>query len=81
MNNIDSLELKRLGAHTNTKLFRIKIMENDTTQAELAEEYGVSKQTFSAWVTGRITPPLNTGLWIAARLGCKVEDLWTHKEE
>ena len=66
---------------TNTALFKIKILENDTSQKELAEEFGVSKQTFNGWITGRITPSLNTALRIAKRLNCKVDDLWKYEED
>lgn len=65
----------------NTDAFKIKIIQSNTTQTELAEEFGVSKQTFNGWVTGRIAPTLNTALRIAKRLNCLVETLWEYKEE
>lgn len=64
----------------NTDVFKIKIIEAKTNQSELAQEFGVSKQTFNAWVSGRIAPTLNTSLRIAERLNCSVHDLWEYKE-
>lgn len=65
---------------TDTDQFKIKIIEAKTSQSDLAEEFGVTKQTFNGWVTGRVTPPLNTALRVAQRLKCNVEDLWEYNE-
>lgn len=63
-------------AITNTTKFKMKLLEANMSQKDLAEEYGVSKQTVNGWVNGSFSPPLNTALWIAERLNCRVEDLW-----
>lgn len=81
MNIINSLEVLGLKPETNKEIFKIKMIENKTTQTELADEFGVTKQTFNGWVTGRITPTLNTALRIAKRLNCHVEELWKYKED
>lgn len=68
-------------AKAKTNVIKIKIIEANTSQTELAEEFKVSKQTFNGWVTGRIIPSINTGLRLANRLGCKVEELWEYQKE
>lgn len=66
---------------TNTELFKIRMIELNTTQTELSDELGVSKQTINAWVKGRTTPPLGKALQIADRLGCSIHDLWKLNNE
>ena len=77
MNIINSLERKKtMKANTHVKTFKMKLLEAGISQKDLADEYKVSKQTVNGWVNDSFTPPLNTALWIAERLNCKVEDLW-----
>lgn len=65
---------------TNTELFKIRMIEMNTSQTKLAKEFGVSKQTMNGWVSGRTVPPLGKALQIAKRLGCSVDDLWKINE-
>ena len=81
MEYIDTLGEKTMKPDTDTQFFKMEILRIDSSQKELAEEFGVSKQTFSNWVTGRIAPTLNTALRIAKRLDCNVEDIWSYKAE
>jgi DNA-binding XRE family transcriptional regulator len=60
---------------------KIRLAELDIKQIELAEEFGVSKQTFNGWVSGRIKPSLEIAFRLAKRLNCKVDDLWNYEEE
>lgn len=81
MNKVISLGVHELKPITHTDVIKIKIIENKVTQSELAKEFGVTKQTFNGWITGRITPSLITALRIAKRLNCRVEDLWEYEED
>jgi DNA-binding XRE family transcriptional regulator len=60
---------------------KVRLAELDIKQTELAEEFGVSKQTFNGWVTGRIKPSLEIAFRLAKRLDCKIEDLWSYDDE
>jgi DNA-binding XRE family transcriptional regulator len=60
---------------------KVRLAELDLKQTDLAEEFGVSKQTFNGWVSGRIKPSLEVAFRLAKRLNCKVDDLWIYEEE
>lgn len=60
---------------------KVKIAELELIQTELAKEFEVAPQTFNGWITGRITPTLETALRLAKRFGCTVNDLYELKEE
>lgn len=59
---------------------KIRLVELGITQQELADEFGVSKQTLNAWVTGRVNMTLDNAFKLAKRLDCKVDDLFEYKE-
>jgi putative transcriptional regulator len=74
--NISSLELSDLlKSHV-----KLRLVELDMSQTELADKLLVSKQTMNAWVRGRVKPPLETAFKIAKELNCKVDDLWEYKQ-
>ena len=56
------------------KVWRAK---RDITQAELAEEVGVSRQTINAIETGRYNPSLELAFELARCFDCQIEDLFT----
>lgn len=60
---------------------REQITQRGFKQKYLADQLGVSKQTLSAWVTGKINPPLESAFKLSRLLGCTVEDLWNYVEE
>ena len=60
---------------------KVRLAELEIKQQDLSEELGVTKQTMNAWVKGRTMPTLETAFKIAKRLDCKVDDLFTYKEE
>lgn len=51
--------------------------EKDITQAELAEEVGVSRQTINAIETGKYDPSLELALKIADFFDAEVEDIFS----
>lgn len=51
--------------------------EKDITQAQLAEELGVSRQTVNAIETGKYDPSLELALKIAEFFGTKVEEVFS----
>lgn len=57
------------------------INDKGLKQTKLAEKMRVSKQTMSAWSTGRITPPLESAFKLARMLECTVEELWEYVED
>jgi putative transcriptional regulator len=58
---------------------RIKVLraENDWSQARLAEELGVSRQTVNAIETGKYDPSLPLAFDLAAVFHQKIEDIFT----
>ena len=52
----------------------------DLTQAELAVEVGVSRQTINAVETGKYNPSLELALKLANRFDVAVEELFTLRE-
>jgi putative transcriptional regulator len=59
---------------------KLRLVELDLTQKDMANELGVTKQTFNSWVSGRGNPTLEMALRLSKRLDCKVEDLFEYKE-
>lgn len=59
---------------------KVRLAELEMKQNDLAEQFNVSKQTVSGWVTGRIKPSLELAFRIAKVLNCRVDDLWEYKE-
>jgi putative transcriptional regulator len=57
---------------------RVKLarIENDLTQAELAEQVGVTRQTISLIERGRYNPTLNLCLGIATAVNKTLDDLF-----
>ncbi len=57
---------------------RLKVLraERDWSQAQLAEQLDVSRQTVNALETGKYDPSLPLAFKIAALFGCRIEDLF-----
>jgi putative transcriptional regulator len=57
---------------------RLKVLraERDWSQAQLAEQLDVSRQTVNALETGKYDPSLPLAFKIAALFGCKIEDIF-----
>jgi putative transcriptional regulator len=51
--------------------------ERDWTQADLALQLGVSRQTINALEAGRYDPSLPLAFKIARLFGCRIEDVFT----
>lgn len=60
---------------------KVRLAELDMKQQDLAKTIGVTKQTLSLWVNGKSSPTLDTAFKIASILNCKVDDLYTYKED
>lgn len=58
---------------------KVRLAELEIKQQDLAKKLGVTKQTMSAWVNGRVSPTLEMALMIAEILECKVDDLFLLK--
>jgi putative transcriptional regulator len=65
-----------MGVENQVKKFRKK---KDITQAELAEEVNVSRQTINAIETGRYEPSLELALKISDFFSTDVEKIFTLK--
>lgn len=61
---------------------RIKVLraERDMTQAQLAEEVDVSRQTINAIEKGKFDPSLPLAFRIARLFGLSVEDIFQDEE-
>ena len=57
------------------KVWRAKA---DVTQAELADEVDVSRQTINAIERGRYDPSLELAFELARYFDCRIEDLFTY---
>ena len=57
---------------------RLKVLraERDWSQAQLAEQLDVSRQTVNAIETGKYDPSLPLAFKIAALFGCRIEDVF-----
>lgn len=79
---ISSLGVESDMANKNVKSkAKVKLAELELVQTELAKEFNVAPQTFNGWMTGRITPTLETALRLSKRFGCTVNDLYYLKDE
>ena len=68
-----------LGRKNRVKLARV---ENDLTQAQLAERAGVTRQTIGLIEAGRFNPSLKLCIAIAKALNKTLDDLfWIEEEE
>jgi len=68
-----------LSSKNRVKLARV---ENDLTQAQLAERAGVSRQTIGLIEAGRFNPSLKLCIAIAKALNKTLDDLfWIEKED
>lgn len=59
----------------NLKVWRAKA---DVTQAELADEVDVSRQTINAIERGRYDPSLELAFELARYFDCRIEDIFTY---
>jgi putative transcriptional regulator len=57
---------------------RLKVLraERDWSQAELADQLGVSRQTVNALETGKYDPSLPLAFKIAGLFGARIEDVF-----
>jgi len=67
-----------LGSKNRVKLARV---ENDLTQAQLAERAGVTRQTIGLIEAGRFNPSLKLCMAIAKALNKTLDDLFWIEEE
>jgi putative transcriptional regulator len=61
---------------------RLKVLraERDWSQAQLAEQLDVSRQTVNALETGKYDPSLPLAFKIATLFRCKIEDVFQPEE-
>ncbi len=61
---------------------RLKVLraENDMTQAQLAEETGVSRQTINAIEKGKFDPSLPLAFRFAKLFKMSIEDIFAHED-
>jgi len=64
--------------NNNLKVWRAK---EDLTQAELARQVAVSRQTINAIETGKYDPSLELAFKLADRFNCDIEDIFTFQPE
>ncbi|MBN1294211.1 MAG: helix-turn-helix transcriptional regulator [Candidatus Latescibacteria bacterium] len=64
------------------KKFKIARVENNLTQAELAEKVGVTRQTIGLIEKGKYNPTLNLCIAIALALNKTLDDLfWENSDD
>lgn len=51
----------------------------DLTQAELAQQVSVSRQTINAIETGKYDPSLELAFKLANRFDCRIEDVFVYE--
>lgn len=59
----------------NTKIIRIKMIENNINQKEIAKKLNVSKQTINNWINQRNTEKIEKFLELMKELEIEVSDL------
>ena len=59
---------------------RVLRADRDWTQADLAEELDVSRQTVNALETGKYDPSLPLAFRIARLFGVRIEDVFTYED-
>ena len=64
-------------AITNT-IRKLRFERNEMTQQDLAERVGVTRQTINAIELGKYSPSLEVAFRIAAALGVRLEDVFSH---
>lgn len=64
-------------AITNT-IRKLRFERNEMTQQDLAERVGVTRQTINAIELGKYSPSLEVAFRIAAALGVRLEEVFTH---
>ena len=64
-------------AITNT-IRKLRFERNEMTQQDLAERVGVTRQTINAIELGKYSPSLEVAFRIAAVLGVRLEDVFSH---
>lgn len=57
---------------------RLRFERNEMTQQALAERVGVTRQTINAIEAGKYSPSLEVAFRIAAALGARIEDVFSH---
>ena len=62
------------------KIRELRFFANEMTQAQLAEETGVSRQTIIAVESNKYTPSLELAFKIAAALGTTIEKVFFDEE-
>lgn len=57
---------------------RLKVLraERDWSQADLAEQVGVSRQTINAIETGKYSPSIEVAFAFAQVFGCRIEEIF-----
>ena len=64
-----------------TTLRKFRFEHDEMSQQELADLVGVSRQTIVSIEKGDYAPSVKLALLLAAKLGAKVEDLFTLEEQ
>ncbi|MEM4996337.1 MULTISPECIES: helix-turn-helix transcriptional regulator [Priestia] len=60
---------------------KMRFLELELQQQDIAEKMNESKQTISLWSTGKKQPTLKKAFKLARILGCTIEDLWDYEED
>ena len=62
--------------HVTNEIRRLRFAHGEMTQAELAEQVGVTRQTIIAIEQGRYSPTLEMAFQIAGALGVALDDVF-----
>ncbi|MGC9454882.1 MAG: helix-turn-helix transcriptional regulator [Phycisphaerae bacterium] len=60
---------------------RLRFDHGEMTQEELAQRAGCTRQTIIALEAGKYTPSLALAFRISRSFGCRVEDVFTFRED
>lgn len=60
---------------------KMRFLELELQQQEVADRMKESKQQISLWSTGKNQPTLKKAFRLAKILGCTVDELWDYEDE
>lgn len=60
---------------------KMRFLELELQQQDVADKMNESKQMISLWSTGKKQPTLKKAFKLARILGCSIEELWDYEEE
>lgn len=73
--------MARTKSRVRNRIRELRFMNNEMTQADLANQIGVARQTIIAIEQGRFSPSLESALRLARVFGVAVDEIFTLNDE